>query len=185
MPFLNGINWAVLMFYNGTNWLSYLNVRLFAPGWDLSSSSVTDKINSTSLRREGPAQRAQHSSLDWLKHICRDKSIPHMQYFATYDPMIWVSRSWDLTWPSQKDLWPLQWSFSRHWSLEKPLCACCAWANEGKWAATNSCPHQIPQTLLGGCRQTRRGDTDVTCLPCFCWQQLQTPHRCDSATKMR
>lgn len=75
MPFLNGINWAVLMFHNGTNWLSYLNVRLFAPGWDLSHSTMTDKINSTSLKREGPAQRAQHSSWGWLKHVCRHTSL--------------------------------------------------------------------------------------------------------------
>lgn len=112
-------------------------------------------------------------------------SIPHMHYFATHDPMIWVSRSWDLIWPSQKDLWPLQWSFPRPWRLEKPLCACYAWANEGKWSATNSCPHQNPLTLLGVCRQPHRGDTDVTCLPCFCWQQLQASHRCVSATKKR
>lgn len=73
MPFSNGINWAVLMFHKGTNWLSYL--RLFAPGRDLRHSTMTDKINSTSLRWEGPAQRAQHSSSCWLKPDCRDKSL--------------------------------------------------------------------------------------------------------------
>lgn len=75
MPFLNGINWAVLMFHKGTNCFSYLNVWLLAPGWDLSRSTMTDKINSTSLEQEGPAQRAQHSSPGQLNHVCRDKSL--------------------------------------------------------------------------------------------------------------
>lgn len=63
------------MLHKGTNWLSYLRVRLFAPGRDPSCSSMTDKINSTSLKWEGPAQRAQCSSSGQLKDVSRGKSL--------------------------------------------------------------------------------------------------------------
>lgn len=68
-----------------------------------------------------------------------------MQYCATYDPMIWVSRSWDLTRPSQKGLCLFS-DPSRDTGVWRSHLVP---ANEGKWAATNSCPQQIPQTLLG------------------------------------
>lgn len=186
MPFLNGINWAVLMFHNGTNWLSYLNVRLFAPGWDLSHSTMTDKINSTSLKREGPAQRAQHSSWGWLKHVCRDTSL-----YPTHAVLCHL-------WPNDVRLQKLRFDMTKpEGPLASPMilletlelgeatvCLLCP----SKWRQMGShkfLPIPDPPNPAWGCRQPHRADTDVTCLPCFCWQQLQTPHSCGSATKMR
>lgn len=147
---------------------------------------MTDKINS-SLKWEGPAQRAQHCSLGWLKHVCRDKSLhPTLAVLCHSSPndLSLQKLRFDMTKPEG----PLASSVILLKTLEfgkATVCACYAWANEGKWAATISCPHQNPPAMLGICRQPHRGDRDVTCLPCFCWQLLQASHRCVSATKTR